>query len=74
MKKRRPSIAARKLYATVREASAAIILLERQLYDVGLIKTAHALNRVTRELGWEASEKFGGGAAKVVDPQGPTSL
>jgi len=46
----------RKLRETVREVSMGLVLLERRLHDVGLIKTAHQLNGVTKTLGWEAAE------------------
>lgn len=48
----------KKLRDTVRSVAQQLATLERRLHEVGLIKTAHQLNAVTKELGWEAAEKL----------------
>jgi hypothetical protein len=49
----------KKLRATVREVSLELIELQNRLHKAGLVLTAHAVNKATQELGWEAANKFG---------------
>ena len=48
----------RKLRETVREVAMGLALLQRRLFDVGLIKTAHHINNASKELGWEAEQRL----------------
>jgi hypothetical protein len=49
-----------KLRDTLREVALEFVVIERRLHAVGLIKTAHQLNGVTKTLGWEAAELLTG--------------
>lgn len=40
----------------VRKIARELVDIQTRLYDKGLIQTAHALNKASGELGWEAAE------------------
>jgi len=47
-----------KLRKTVREVALELTAIQRRLFDVGLIKTAHHINNASKELGWEAEQRL----------------
>jgi hypothetical protein len=47
-----------KLRKTTREVAAELVEIQRRLFDVGLVKTAHHINNASKELGWEAEQKL----------------
>lgn len=49
----------KKLRDEVRRTAAELVTLQRRLHEAGLVRTAHAINKASQELGWEAANKFG---------------
>lgn len=47
-----------KLRKAVREVALELTTIQRRLFDVGLIKTAHQVNQASKELGWEAEREL----------------
>lgn len=46
------------LRETVRSTALELVELQRRLFDVGLVETAHRVNVAAQKLGWEASAKL----------------
>ena len=44
--------------ATIHEISVQMVSMQRRLFDVGLIATAHKVNEALHKFGWEAADKL----------------
>jgi len=42
----------------VRKIALELVLMQQRLFDKGLVCTAHALNKASGELGWEAADFY----------------
>ena len=48
------NLSERRVRETVDVASGLLVALQRELFDTGLLETAHAVNEASKKLGWEA--------------------
>lgn len=44
------------IYEVTRQTAAAMVKMQRDLFDVGLIATAQKVNAASQRLGWEMAE------------------